>query len=373
MDDLAVTRVEAIPVTVPGLRDFRISEGKTRTHVSVIVRLTTQEPGIEGIGEIVSAPPGKPEEFREEIIGAIERYVAPALIGVSVHDRNLARHRVGEMLKGRHWTKAGVNNALYDLQGKALGVSVSRLLGGRRHARIPVIGTVIGIMDPEEMARIASAEVAAGHDAIKIKIGERVDIDIARVAMVREAIGSRVQLRVDANDHYTPSEAVRLIRAIERYEVAHVEQPVARGDVLGLAEVQGRVGVPVMTDDTVATPEDAATILRLKAAQRVKVKVTKHGLDGALAITHMLEAAGISCVLGHVFEMGLAAVAEAHFAAVASNLVLPHEIGSLKPMGIEHDIIGQNLRARAGEIVLPEGPGFGVTLDWEKIREWQDK
>jgi L-Ala-D/L-Glu epimerase / N-acetyl-D-glutamate racemase len=248
---------------------------------------------------------------------------------------------------------------------------VSRLLGGRRHARIPVIGMVIGIMAPEEMARVAAAEVAAGHDAIKIKIGERIDIDVARVAMVREAIGAQTELRVDANDHYQAADAIRLIRAIERYAVAHVEQPVPRGDLLGLAEVQDKVGVPVMTDDAVATPEDAATILRLKAAQRVKVKVTKHGLDGALLITRMLEAAGIPCVLGHVFEMGLAAVAEAHFACVASNLVQPHEIGSLKPMNVEDDIITHDLRPRAGELTLPQGPGLGVALDWEKIRSWQ--
>jgi len=366
-----ITRVEAIPVIVPGLRDFRISEGQTRTHVSVIVRLLTEEPGLEGIGEIVSAPPGKPEEFLEEIVGAIERYIAPALTGLAVHERNIAMERIDRALKGRHWTRAGVNNALFDLAGKALGVSVSHLLGGRRHSRIPVIGMVIGIMSPDEMARVAATEVAAGHDAIKIKIGERLDIDVARVAMVREAIGAQTQLRVDANDHYAPADAIRLIRAIERYAVAHVEQPVSRGDLLGLAEVQDKVGVPVMTDDAVATPEDAATVLRLKAAQRVKVKVTKHGLDGALVITRMLEAAGVPCVLGHVFEMGLAAVAEAHFAAVASNLVLPHEIGSLKPMGVHADLITHELRPHAGELTLPDGPGLGVSLDWEKISEWK--
>lgn len=373
MEQPRITAVEAVPLVVSGLRDFRISEGQTRTHVSVIVRLRTDREGLEGFGEIVSAPPGKPEEFLEEITGAVRRYVAPALTGLHAHERNAATARLDQVLKGRVWTKAGVNNALYDLHGKALGLPVSHLLGGRRHATIPVMGMVIGIMSPDEMAAVAAAEVKAGHDTIKIKLGERPDVDIARVAAVREAVGPAVQLRVDANDHYRPAEAIRLIRALERYNLEHVEQPISRGDLLGMAEVQNKVGVPVMTDDTVATPEDAATVMRLKAAQRVKVKVTKHGLDGALLIARMLEAGGIPCVLGHVFEMGLAAVAEAQFAAVAPNLVLPHEIGSLKPMGVRADIIKNDLRPRPGRIELPDGPGLGVELDWEQIKAYSPR
>jgi len=85
----------------------------------------------------------------------------------------------------------------------------------------------------------------------------------------------------------------------------------------------------------------------------------------------MLEAAGISCVLGHVFEMGLAAAAEAQFAAACSNLVLPHEIGSLRPMGVTEDIITADLRPKPGRIELPDAPGLGVALNLEKIREWR--
>jgi len=126
-----------------------------------------------------------------------------------------------------------------------------------------------------------------------------------------------------------------------------------------------------MTDYAVATPEDAITVIRLRAANRVKVKVTKHGMDGALLLTRMLGAAGIPCVLGHVFEMGLAAAAEAHVAAVAPNLIFPSEIGSLRPMGVAEDIINEKLQPRPGCIELPVGPGLGVTLNWDRINAWR--
>jgi muconate cycloisomerase len=371
MPDPIIEAVEAIPVLVRGLRDFRISEGHTRTHVSVLVRLRADD-GVEGFGEIVSAPPGKPEEFLEEIVGAVERYIAPALLGVRVEDRAAATARVDAALKGRHWTKAGVATALYDLHAKTLGVPVAALIGGRNMTEVPVMGMVIGMMAPQEMARIAQGEVAAGHDTVKIKIGEDIASDVKRVAAVREAVGEAVQLRVDANDHYCPADAIRLIRAIERYDIEHVEQPVSRYDLPGMAQVHDKVGVPIMTDDTIATPEDAMNVIRLRAANRVKLKVTKHGIEGTLMLARMLEAAGIPCVLGHVFEMGLAAVAEAHVGAVCSNLVMPTEIGSLKPMGVEDDLILEKLIQRPGAIHLPIGAGLGVTPDWDRIEQWAE-
>ncbi len=371
--DAKIVAVEAIPVAVAGARDFAISEGRTRVHTSVILRLLSEPDGLEGNAEIVCAPPGKPEELPEEILGALRKVLAPVLIGARASERVQICARVEAALKGRPWTKAAVNVALHDLQAKALGVSVSALLGGRAHERVPVIGTVIGIAAPEVMAAQAAESAAAGFQAIKIKLGETVAADIARVAAVREALGSGVALRVDANDHYQPAEAIRLIRAIERFDIEHVEQPVARRDILGMAEVRRATAVPLMTDDMVATPAEAMNVIRLGAADRVKVKVTKHGLDGARTIVEMLAAAGMKAVLGHVFEMGLAAAAEAQFAACADNLAPPHEIGSLRPMGATADIVTTDMAAKAGTLEVPKGPGLGVALDWDRIAEFRVK
>lgn len=371
-DRASITAVEVTPLAATGLQPFRISEGATRTHHSVLLRLRTDEPGLEGLAEIVSAPPGKPEEFTEEIVGAIRHFAAPALVGVPVGERSLANARVAAALKGRIWTKAGIDVALHDLQARQLGIPVHDLLGGRRRHEVAVIGPVIGLAEPDAMAAAAAAQVGEGHRTVKIKIGETPPRDLARVSAVREAVGGDVALRVDANDHYRPAEAIHLIRAIERLAPEHVEQPVARGDLLGLAQVQAAVGVPLMTDDAVATPEDAVTVIRLAAAQRVKVKVTKHGLTGAGLIIGMLEAAGIACVLGHVFEMGLAAAAEAHLALAATNLVLPCEIGSLRPIGSTADIVADDLFPKPGVLRVPDRPGLGVIVDPEAVRRLAD-
>ena len=137
--------------------------------------------------------------------------------------------------------------------------------------------------------------------------------------------------------------------------------------MLGLAEVRRNVCVPIMTDDMVATPEDAMNVIRLGAADRVKVKVTKHGFDGARAICAMLSSAGLTPVLGHVFEWASLPLREAQFAACTRGLAMPCEIGSMAPMGTHSDIVTNDLRSVPGYMTVPAGLGLGADVDWQRV------
>lgn len=367
-----ITGVEATPIEIRGDRAFAISEGQTRTHKSVIIRIITDEPNIDGIAEIVCAPPGKPEEIQHEICGALKAIADSALAGISAENTQTAQRVINERIKGKVWTKGGLNVALNDLRAKALGVSCMSMLGVHGEgAKVPVIGTVIGIMHPDQMAERAIELRDRGFGTLKIKIGEDVSSDFERVRCVREAVGDSVKIRVDANDHYSPEEAIKLINKIEYLNVEHVEQPISRYDILGMREIRKSVHVPLMTDDMVSTPFDAMNVIRLDAADRVKVKVTKHGLDGAIQIISMLSSAGKKAVLGHVFETGLAAVAEAHLAMLSPDIVGPHEIGSMEPLGVADKLLRENPYCNQGHITIPEGVGLGVTVDWEQVENYK--
>jgi L-alanine-DL-glutamate epimerase-like enolase superfamily enzyme len=367
-----ITGVEAIPIEIRGERAFAISEGQTRTHKSVIVRIITNEPNIDGVAEIVCAPPGKPEEIQHEICGALKAIADSALVGVSAENTQTAQRIINERIKGKVWTKGGLNVALNDLRAKALGVSCMSMLGVHgKDAKVPVIGTVIGIMHPDQMAERAIELRDRGFGTLKIKVGEDVSSDVERVRCVREAVGDSVDIRVDANDHYSPEEAIKFIKKIEQLNVEHVEQPISRYDILGMREIRKSVHVPLMTDDMVSTPFDAMNVIRLEAADRVKVKVTKHGLDGAIQIISMLSSAGKKAVLGHVFETGLAAVAEAHLAMLFPDIVGPHEIGSMEPLGVADKLLRENPYCNQGYITIPEGVGLGVSVDWEQVENYK--
>lgn len=364
-----ITGIEAFPIAVTGERPFRISEGQTVRHISVLVKISTDVDGLYGVGEVVSAPPGKPEEILGEIICAIEDYVRPAITGIASTEQNKALLAINRSLKGRSWTKAGVTNALFDLSAKTIGQPVAIFLGGRVSDEISITGPVIGINEPEQMAQEALSQVHEGYKAIKIKIGETVALDFIRVREVRKVLPPDVSLRVDANDHYSLIDAKKLIRSIDTFDIEHIEQPLPRGDLLGMAELKRAINIPLMTDDSVSTLEDAVSVIKLGAADRVKVKVSKHGLKNAKLIIEVLEAAGISCVLGHVFQLGLARLAEAHLASCFSTLNAPHEMGSLKPIGILSDIIKNELEVRPGIIKLPHGPGFAANIDWDQVQK----
>jgi len=367
-----ICRVEAIPVEINGNREFTISEGRTRTHKSVIVRIITEDPNVDGVAEIVCAPPGKPEEIQHEIYGTLKAIIENSLTGISAEDTVSAQKVINERIKGKVWTKGGLNVALNDLRAKALGISCMSMLGVHgQDAKVPVIGTVIGIMHPDQMAERARDLLALGFGTLKIKVGKDVSSDFERVKCVREAVGESVGIRVDANDHYSPEEAIKFINKIECLNIEHVEQPISRCDILGMSEVKKSVNVPLMTDDMVSTPFDAMNVIRLNAADRIKVKVTKHGLDGAIQIISMVSAAGKKAVLGHVFETSLAAVAEAHIAMLFPDIIGPHEIGSMEPLGLADNILLENPYCNHGFITIPKGLGLGVNVDWEQVERYR--
>lgn len=364
--------IKAIPIEIAGKRIFAISEGQAKTHQSAIVRIITEDSNIDGVAEIVCAPPGKPEEMQHEICGVINVILEKELIGISAVDTVSATQVVNERVKGKVWTKGGLNVALNDLRAKAMGVSCRSMFGTDvQDAKVPTIGTVIGIMEPDQMAQRAEELVTDGFSALKIKVGKDLNSDFERVRRVREVVGDNVSIRVDANNHYLPKEAIMFINKIEHFNIEHVEQPISRFDIIGMNEIRGSVNVPLMTDDMVATPLDAMNVIRLSAADRVKVKVTKHGLDGAIQIVGMLTAAGKSAVLGHVFETGLAAVAEAHLALLFQTIVAPHEIGSMEPLGVADKILMEDPYCNPGFITIPQGLGLGVNINWEQVEKYR--
>jgi muconate cycloisomerase len=136
--------------------------------------------------------------------------------------------------------------------GKIYDIPVYQLLGGKVRDGTALAHS-IGIMDADAAAREAAEVIAEGITTIKI--GVEAERDIKVVAAVRQAIGNAGKIRVDANQGYrTWREAVRVIAAIEKYDLVYVEQPVE--GLRAMAEVSARINVPVMADESAWTAED---------------------------------------------------------------------------------------------------------------------
>jgi L-alanine-DL-glutamate epimerase-like enolase superfamily enzyme len=190
---------------------------------------------------------------------------------------------------------------------------------------------------------------------------------------VREAVGPDFELRIDANAGYDADTSIKLAKMVAPFRLQHFEQPVPDHDLAGMARVRreaNAAGVPIMADESVLDHASLIRIIKMDAADIVKVKVMKQG--GFLNTRRMIataEAAGIRCVVGHGFGLGVNTMAEIMLAATSGNVV--DGLECVGPLKTADDIVTRKLDLSSGSIALPGGPGLGVTLDDAKLDKYR--
>jgi len=363
---MRLVSVEPILVDVPMRQPVQGVHGTTSVQRSVLVHAVADS-GAEGWGN-VDPTPGytlmSAEEIRDTIAG-----LAPHLVGLDPFNLHRALAAMDRAVAERFEAKAGVEMALCDLKGHAVGLPVHSLLGGRVRDRV-TLNAWIGTVAPAQAAREARQWLDRGFTTAKIKISGSGPEGIERVAAVRAEVGSRMELRVDFNESLAPDDAVAVIRRLQPYDLVLVEQPIARDDVAGLAAIRRDIEIPLMADESVIGPASLIDIIRREAADIVKVKVMKQG--GLIRTQQMAEcaaAAGLRVVIGHGFGLTLSTLAEAAVAA-CSEAIMPgcEAVGPLKMAG---DVVADPVRLDAGSIALPDTPGLGAAIDPESLKRYR--
>lgn len=354
---LEITRVEAVPFNIPQKEPFRIATGVIKSTMGVLARVFTDE-GIMGIGE--GAPLAMVTgETQEGVLSAINRFIAPRLVGEDPFNLERIEASMNETINGNPSAKAAVSMAIYDVVGKAVKKPIYKLLGGYVHD-VPTDIT-IDIKRPEEMVSRAREILRNGFKIIKVKIGINPREDVRRVEAVREAVNDDVIIRVDANQGYNPKTAIRVIRKIEHFEIEFVEQPVPAWDIDGLAKVRRAVDTPIMADESVHAPEDLIKVIKKDAVDMVNIKLMKAGgIFKAKQIALIAEAAGIPCMIGCMAESRVAITAAAHLLASTRNI----EYADLdSPFFLKEDPVKRGgVFYEEGVPKPPEMPGLGIEL-----------
>ena len=209
--------------------------------------------------------------------------------------------------------KAAVDMAIYDLWAKRWGAPLYKLLGGARTSFRTDI--TISVNPIDEMVADALDAVSRGYDILKIKVGKDGTGDVERIAAIREAVGPDVQLRVDANQGWTPKQSVAIISAMEdrNLNIELVEQSVKAHDIAGMQFVTSRVYTPILADESVFSPADAIDIIQKGAADLINIKLMKTGgIHQALKICDVAELYGVECMIGCMLESKLSVSAAAH-------------------------------------------------------------
>jgi muconate cycloisomerase len=350
---MRITRIRATPVRIARSILLTTSYGATLDSSTVVVEVETNE-GLVGLGQTTSAAPWYGDSVAA-IMEHLDHSLAPAMIGCDPLNIEDAVRRMDHFLPGALFAKTGLEFAFWDLAGKALGVPVYRLLGGRVHEGICLHGFVHH-GTAAEMAERARQQMEEGWTVLKMKIGMDPAEDLTRYRAVREAVGDRARFQLDGNTGYTLGQAVPTLQELERLGgVAVFEQPVKSN--AEMAHLRTMLASPLMADETLHTPADALEIARLGCAHVLHLKLHKFGgLLKARRIAAIAEAAGMRVSVAPYTDIELAAAA--HFAAAVPNATWP---AGFTPM--EDSVLAEPIRM-GGQRVLPrETPGLGVELD----------
>ena len=354
-----------IPVRRPHTMSFTTLEAVNFTFV----RIETAG-GLVGWGEAAClGGPTWSEESAESVAATIERYIAPWLRGRDAAGIEALRQEMARRLQGNPFARAAVEMALWDLNGRALGVPVHRLLGGAVRDRVPLSWS-LAVASPAEEVEEARERVARGHRIFKIKTAARpLGEDVERVRRIRAAVGPDISLRVDANQGWDRPTALRAVRALEPYGLDFVEQPLARWDLDGMAWLGRRSAVPIMADESCFSPQDAFQIARRGGVSILGLKVTKSaGLLGTMAIARIAEASGLGCYVGCMIETSLGTAAYLQVALAAAPVLWGCEL--FGPLLLRGDVTRDPVRYADGAILAVDGPGFGVEMDEAALKEW---
>ena len=382
---MEITDLESYFVNLPERRTHNwASKMDTPIGSHLIVRMETDE-GVVGWGETpaIATWGGPHMEYYGETARTARHIVAdylfPVIEGRSPLEVGPIHEAMDEAVKGHPYAKAAVDIALHDLAGKRLGVPVHDLLGGQHRDRLPIAHS-LGIMDPDDAVAEAEQAVAEGVETIKVKAGLDPERDVDLIRRLREALGSDVAIRVDANEGYElPSEAARVIREMESYDIAYMEQPVA--DVQDLAEVARNVDAPIMADEGAWTRQNILELRQHRAAELFALYVTKPGgLHRANQVGVVAESAGMRCDIGGSIEMGIGNAANLHLGAAVPIAGLASVVPVNRPaedyddqiasVYYEDDIVTEPFTHEGGSVLVPEGPGLGVEVDEEKLAKY---
>lgn len=311
-----VRLIEVYRVVLSYWEPFRIAPGVSAESHNVIVKVVTDN-GVVGWGE---ASPSKRVcgETSETVLKVLDR-VASRLVGVYALGIECCVELMDDVVGGNPSAKAAIDMALHDILGKSVGAALFKLLGGYRQEVLTDL--TLSVKTPKEMARDAVRAVERGFRALKVKVGVNPKEDVERIQAIREAVGSNVAIRIDANEGWTPSQAIEVLEEIERFNIEFVEQPVKANDVKGLAKVRKNSSVPVMADEAVHSPEDALRLIRADAVDLINIKLMKcGGLLKARKIAAVAEAAHVPCMIGCMGESKLGISAAVHLAAAVKNI-----------------------------------------------------
>ena len=339
------------------------------------VRIYTDE-GIVGIGECFRRLP--------QVIKAVtEGSLKAVLVGKDPLDTELRwrdMYNAGsasDMGGAVYCAIAGLDIALWDIKGRALGMPIHRLLGGKLRDSIRMYASSLRRdMTPDEEAKRAASFVDMGYSAYKLHsavpgaIDDPADQTLATVKAVRDAVGDDIEILVDVNGAFSTHHAMDIGRALEDMGVFHFEEPRPHYDLPGLATIADALDIPIASGEMIYTHAQYADLIT-----QGRVDILQPDIVKVPGFTEFQRIAAVASAFGkpitvHNTQPTISTIAHLHVCAAYANIPYAQEY-NIEPCSIRDQwpIMKEPLVVRDGYLQVPDGPGLGVELDEDVVKK----
>ncbi|MDD5679419.1 MAG: enolase C-terminal domain-like protein [Kiritimatiellae bacterium] len=369
---MKITGVQIDTVCVPFLKPIRWAWGTGFETRRNIIRIHT-DAGIIGLGETKGS----------EVVKSLLKSMETHLLGADPFEIEtfLRKTRIAPYFTGYSAFCAfgGLEMALWDLMGKAVDLPVYKLLGGKCRSAIEFSGYVFPQYDgdsaadessaPEEIARFCVESVKAyGFRTLKLKGGIfSPDTDIKTIARIRDMLGNKVKLRIDPNGAWKPQTALRACRLMEKYDLEWFEDPT--WGIENMRRLRKDLHTPLATNMCIVDFDQLPIGIRLEAVDIVLGDIHKWGgIKATQKLAAVCSVFGLGMTIHSGAELGISTAANLHVTAATPKIEFPIDTHYIH---YKDDIIkGGRFQIKDGCMKIPDGPGLGVEIDEEKLKQF---
>ena len=363
---MKVRDVRVTVVVVPFIQPETWFFGRCWGLTNAVLEVETDD-GLIGLGEA----PGHPT------IDAVKQMLDLLTPLVVDHDPTdiLPLLRSIRMHGGHHFSHSvniatgAIEMALWDIVGKAAGQPLHRLWGGLERRRVPYYWYIpVPDRDAPTARRQAAEGVERGFKTMYLKIGFGLAEDLALVQAVRDEVGPDIAIRIDANEAWTPFEAVDAVRAFEDVELEFLEQPIDMHDLAGAIDLRQRTRTKIGANQSAWEIHQVADLLAARAADAIVTD--PHQLGGLSLfrdVAAMCETARVPLVKHSFGDLGITTAATLHVLGALPAPALAHQTHFTI---MEHDMLASPFKFVDGCLDVPSGPGIGVELDRDALEHY---
>ncbi|MCY6483266.1 dipeptide epimerase [Clostridium aestuarii] len=351
-------------INIPLKQAFKTAITTINEVDEVVIKIITDNEKV-GIGSAVPSAQITGDS-EKSIIDAIN-LIKDKIIGMNIDNLEEIMSTIDNTISGNTSAKAALDMAVYDLFAQKYNIPLYKLFGGSKKSIVTDI--TINLGTPEEMVREAMQAINNGFKHLKVKVGTDPIMDFKRVKSIKQVARKGINIRVDADQEWTPKSAVKIITKFEDagLDIEFVEQPVKAWDIEGLKFVTDNVRTDILADEAVHSSRDALKIMQMRAADLINIKLMKcGGFHNALKICNIAETMGVKCMMSCMAESKIGVTAAANLAMGKKNIV---NTNLDMIMNFESDPVVGGVEFEENIITASDIPGLGIIniTGWEEI------